>query len=70
MGKVTGFLEIEREERDYAPVEERVKNYREFVLPLSDEEVRKQGARCMDCGVPYCHGTPNVAGCSPTAIAM
>ena len=62
MGKVTGFLEIEREERDYAPVEERVKNYREFVLPLSDEEVRKQGARCMDCGVPYCHGTPNVAG--------
>jgi glutamate synthase (NADPH/NADH) small chain len=62
MGKVTGFLEIEREERDYAPVEERVKHYREFVVPLSEEEVRKQGARCMDCGVPYCHGTPNVAG--------
>ena len=62
MGKVTGFLEIEREERDYAPVEARVKHYREFVIPLAEEEVRKQGARCMDCGVPYCHGTTNIVG--------
>jgi len=57
MGKVTGFLEFEREERDYQPVAERIKHYREFVLPLPEEEVRQQGARCMDCGVPYCHGT-------------
>ena len=57
MGKVTGFLEFEREERDYQPVAERIKHWREFVLPLPEEEVRQQGARCMDCGVPYCHGT-------------
>ncbi len=57
MGKVTGFLEFEREERDYQPVAERTKHWREFVLPLPEEEVRQQGARCMDCGVPYCHGT-------------
>jgi glutamate synthase (NADPH/NADH) small chain len=55
MGKITGFLEIEREERDYAPVEERIKNYREFVLPLPEKETRDQAARCMDCGIPYCH---------------
>jgi glutamate synthase (NADPH/NADH) small chain len=55
MGKVTGFLEIEREDRDYAPVEERIKNYREFVLPLPEKETRDQAARCMDCGIPYCH---------------
>jgi glutamate synthase (NADPH/NADH) small chain len=57
MGKVTGFLEFEREERDYQPVAERIKHWREFVIPLPEEEVRQQGARCMDCGVPYCHGT-------------
>ena len=56
MGKITGFLEYEREERDYEPVEARVKHWREFVVPLSEEENRKQAARCMDCGVPYCHG--------------
>jgi glutamate synthase (NADPH/NADH) small chain len=55
MGKITGFLEIEREDRDYAPVEERIKNYREFVLPLPEKETRDQAARCMDCGIPYCH---------------
>ena len=55
MGKVTGFLEFEREERDYAPVEERIKNYREFVIPLPENETRDQAARCMDCGIPYCH---------------
>ena len=57
MGKVTGFLEFERNDRDYEPVEERIRHYREFVLPLPEEETRKQAARCMDCGVPYCHGT-------------
>ena len=65
MGKVTGFLEIEREDRDYEPVETRIKNYKEFVIPLSEQETRNQAARCMDCGVPYCHGTHNVVG-APT----
>ncbi len=55
MGKITGFLEIEREDRDYAPVSERTRHFREFVLPPSEEDVRRQAARCMDCGIPYCH---------------
>ena len=55
MGKVTGFLEFERNDRDYLPVEERVKNWREFVIPLPEKETREQAARCMNCGVPYCH---------------
>ncbi len=55
MGKITGFLEFERSDRDYEPVEERIKHWREFVLPLPEEDNRKQAARCMDCGIPYCH---------------
>jgi glutamate synthase (NADPH/NADH) small chain len=55
MGKVTGFLEYERNDRDYAPVEERIKHWREFVLPFPERETRTQAARCMNCGVPYCH---------------
>ena len=55
MGKVTGFLEIERDERTYRPVDERLKHWREFVVPLGDEGTKKQAARCMDCGIPYCH---------------
>ncbi len=55
MGKITGFLELERVDRDYLPVEERLKNYNEFVIPLGDKGTRDQAARCMDCGVPYCH---------------
>ena len=55
MGKITGFLEFERSDRDYEPVEERIQHWREFVLPLPDEENTKQAARCMDCGIPYCH---------------
>src|SRR4249920_2520201 len=55
MGKITGFLEFERSDRDYEPVEERIRHWREFVLPLPDEENAKQAARCMDCGIPYCH---------------
>jgi glutamate synthase (NADPH) small chain len=55
MGKITGFLEFERNDRDYAPVEERVRHYREFLIPLPEPETRKQAARCMSCGVPYCH---------------
>ncbi|MGF1641228.1 MAG: glutamate synthase subunit beta [Rhodospirillales bacterium] len=55
MGKPTGFMEITRRERRYAPVGERVRHWREFVEPLKDEELARQGARCMDCGIPYCH---------------
>ncbi|MGD2117696.1 MAG: glutamate synthase subunit beta [Chromatiales bacterium] len=55
MGKPTGFMEIERQDRQYAPVADRVNHYNEFVIDLSDEEVSNQGARCMDCGIPYCH---------------
>jgi glutamate synthase (NADPH) small chain len=62
MGHIKGFLEFERHDRTYAPVEERIKNYREFVLPLSDAELHDQAARCMDCGVPYCHGVSRVTG--------
>ena len=55
MGKVTGFLEIERHDRKYTPVGERIKHYKEFVVPLSEKDTRDQAARCMDCGIPYCH---------------
>ncbi len=55
MGKITGFLEFERRERKYAPVGDRLKHYREFVIPLAEEATRQQAARCMDCGIPYCH---------------
>ena len=55
MGKPTGFLEFERADRKYRPVDERVTHWREFVVPLSDVELEAQAARCMDCGIPYCH---------------
>ena len=55
MGKPTGFLEIERIDRGYAPVADRIRHFHEFVIPLKEEEVRDQGARCMDCGIPFCH---------------
>jgi glutamate synthase (NADPH) small chain len=55
MGKVTGFLEIDRADRRYAPASDRIRHYREFMLPLSEEATRNQAARCMNCGIPYCH---------------
>jgi glutamate synthase (NADPH) small chain len=55
MGKVTGFLEFERVEEGYAPVEQRLKNYKEFVIGLTPEQAKVQGARCMDCGTPFCN---------------
>ncbi len=55
MGSPSGFQEIERKDRGYLPVEERTRNYGEFSIPLTDESVARQGARCIDCGVPYCH---------------
>ena len=55
MGKPTGFLEYNLVDRSYRPVEERVQHYKEFVEPLPEKELTRQGARCMDCGIPYCH---------------
>ena len=55
MGKVTGFLEIDRSDRRYEPAGDRVRHFREFVLPLGEEGTRKQAARCMECGIPFCH---------------
>lgn len=55
MGKITGFIEIERQDRAYKPVSDRVRDFKEFVIPLEDGNVRRQAARCMDCGIPYCH---------------
>ncbi len=55
MGKPTGFLEISRTDRPYEKVEARVGNWHEFVKPYAEDEVKGQGARCMDCGIPFCH---------------
>ena len=55
MGKITGFMEIERIEEGYKPVVERLKNYKEFVIGLDDAQANKQAARCMDCGTPFCN---------------
>ncbi|WP_128290623.1 glutamate synthase subunit beta [Afifella aestuarii] len=56
MAKVTGFLEIDRQEQRYQPASDRIRHFKEFVLPLPEPEVRRQASRCMDCGIPYCHG--------------
>ena len=55
MGKPTGFMEYDRLERSYAPAADRVQHFREFVIPLEENELKLQGARCMDCGIPFCH---------------
>ena len=55
MGNPTGFLEIERRDRPYEKLEIRSRSWKEFVKPLPDPENRKQAARCMDCGIPFCH---------------
>ena len=55
MGKVTGFLEIDRQDRKYKPAADRIRHYEEFVIPLSEEATRNQAARCMNCGIPFCH---------------
>jgi glutamate synthase (NADPH/NADH) small chain len=65
MGKITGFMELDRSDRKYKPAEERKKHWNEFVVPLGDEATRAQAGRCMDCGIPYCHsGMPGQShGC-------
>jgi glutamate synthase (NADPH/NADH) small chain len=55
VGKVTGFLEIERRDRGYEKPEARLKTWTEFVRPLGGTDIRDQAARCMNCGIPYCH---------------
>jgi glutamate synthase (NADPH/NADH) small chain len=57
MGKVTGFKEFERQDEKYTSVINRVKDYKEFTIPLSEKEIKKQGSRCMDCGIPFCHSS-------------
>jgi glutamate synthase (NADPH) small chain len=56
MGKVTGFLEYDRQEQKYQLAGDRIRHFREFALPLDDSDLKKQAARCMDCGIPFCHG--------------
>jgi glutamate synthase (NADPH) small chain len=56
MGKVTGFLEFDRLEPKYQLAPDRVRHFREFTLPLDDKDLSRQAARCMDCGIPFCHG--------------
>ena len=55
MGKVTGFIEIERHDRTYKSASDRIRNYNEFVIPLEERDLERQAARCMDCGIPFCH---------------
>lgn len=55
MGKPTGFKEYTHKDRSYAQIEERVVHFNEFVIPLSDDDMHQQSARCMDCGIPFCH---------------
>ena len=65
MGKVTGFLEIDRQDRRYKPASDRIRHFKEFMIPLSQEATRDQAARCMNCGVPYCMGTGSLAPGTP-----
>ena len=65
MGKITGFLEYPREDRDYEPVADRIRHWHEFILPLPEKELVTQAARCMNCGVPYCQGTGSLAAGTP-----
>ena len=65
MGKPTGFKEFHRKDRAYAPAAERLKGYDEFMIPLSEKETRDQGARCMDCGIPFCHNGCPVSNIIP-----
>ena len=55
MGKTTGFLEFERQDETYQAPKSRIKNYKEFTIPLKESKLKDQGARCMDCGIPFCH---------------
>src|SRR5271155_3059929 len=68
MGKITGFMEIKRETPSRRPVGERLKDWREFDLKMSEEKLKAQGARCMDCGIPFCHKGCRWATLFPTGM--
>ena len=74
MGKPTGFMDYKREDAAAFSVEERIKNFNEFHTPLSKEEQQKQGARCMDCGVPFCQAGMKIgnafSGCPLTILSL
>ncbi|MBD3729221.1 MAG: glutamate synthase subunit beta [Sphingomonadales bacterium] len=55
MGKETGFLELDRKDRTYADPAERLRHYKEFIVPMAEDALRAQASRCMNCGIPYCH---------------
>ena len=55
MGKITGFMEFQRQDEGYLAPEARLKNYKEFVIHLTNDQAKIQGARCMDCGIPFCN---------------
>ena len=63
MGKVTGFLEVDRQDRKYRPAADRVRNYKEFFIELPEQTLRDQASRCMDCGIPFCHDVKGLKGC-------
>ena len=55
MGKITGFMEFRRTKQPYRPVRERIRDWKQVMFPFPEDELKKQGARCMDCGIPFCH---------------
>jgi NAD(P)H-dependent glutamate synthase small subunit len=57
MAKTRGFLEFQRQSNDYRPVEVRIQDYKEIEIPLTPDELKQQASRCIDCGIPFCHGT-------------
>ena len=63
MGKVTGFLEVDRQDRKYRPASDRTRSYKEFIIPLPEQTLRDQASRCMDCGIPFCHDQKGLKGC-------
>ena len=63
MGKVTGFLELDRQDRKYRPAADRIRNFKEFFVPLPEQVLKDQASRCMDCGVPFCHDVKGLKGC-------
>ena len=63
MGKVTGFLEVDRQDRKYRPAADRIRNFKEFVIPLPEQVIKDQASRCMECGIPFCHDVKGLKGC-------
>ncbi len=63
MGKVTGFLELDRQDRKYRPAADRIRNFKEFFIPLPEQTLIDQASRCMDCGIPFCHDVKGLKGC-------